>query len=129
MTIEKIGYGAGRDLEEQANVLRLLVGTTADATAAARPTNRCGCLETNLDDISGELVGHTVGTALASRRTRHVHYGNPDEEEPPRDYVKRALSGGTSSGDRSNPVSRDHDAGSPAVPASRRQSYGASRIA
>ncbi len=62
MTIEKIGYGAGqKDLEEQANVLRLLVGTTADATAAgAAPDEQVWVLETNLDDISGELVGHTV---------------------------------------------------------------------
>lgn len=58
MAIEQIGYGAGqRDLEEQPNLLRLLVGQTSDAAAA----ERVWVLETNLDDVSGEIVGHTAG--------------------------------------------------------------------
>jgi uncharacterized protein (TIGR00299 family) protein len=57
MTIERIGYGAGqKDLEEQANLLRLLVGQADDA----RSDEQLWVLETNLDDISGELVGHTA---------------------------------------------------------------------
>jgi uncharacterized protein (TIGR00299 family) protein len=57
MTIERIGYGAGqRDLEEQANVLRLLVGETNDAPGE----ERLWMVETNLDDISGELIGHAT---------------------------------------------------------------------
>ena len=58
MKIDRIGYGAGQaDLEEQANLLRLLVGETDDA----RSDEQLWVLETNLDDISGELVGHTAG--------------------------------------------------------------------
>jgi len=58
MTVEKIGYGAGqRDLEEQANLLRLLVGEASDASSLAREW----IIETNLDDISGELIGHAIG--------------------------------------------------------------------
>jgi uncharacterized protein (TIGR00299 family) protein len=57
MTIDRIGYGAGqKDLEEQANLLRLLVGQADDA----RSDEQLWVLETNLDDISGELVGHTA---------------------------------------------------------------------
>ena len=57
MTIERIGYGAGsRDLEEQANLLRLLVGEAISTI----PTDHVTVLETNLDDTSGELVGHAI---------------------------------------------------------------------
>jgi uncharacterized protein (TIGR00299 family) protein len=56
MTIEKIGYGAGqRDLPQQANILRLLVGETADV---AQTSDTIWVLETNLDDTSGEVIGH-----------------------------------------------------------------------
>lgn len=58
MTIESIGYSAGQKNFEQPNVLRLLVGkgeaqasTTIDAVVL---------LETNLDDATGEVVGHCV---------------------------------------------------------------------
>jgi uncharacterized protein (TIGR00299 family) protein len=57
MTIERIGYGAGqRDLEQQANLLRLLVGETSDNTAG----EQLWVVETNLDDSSGELVGYCI---------------------------------------------------------------------
>ncbi|NQU20692.1 MAG: nickel pincer cofactor biosynthesis protein LarC [Candidatus Nealsonbacteria bacterium] len=56
MTVEQIGCGAGqRDLDEQPNLLRLLVGRTTSATDA---TDRVCVLETNLDDISGEMIGY-----------------------------------------------------------------------
>jgi len=65
MTIEKIGYGAGqRDLPQQANILRLLVGQNRPAgqTAGADASSDTVCvLETNLDDISGEVIGHCIG--------------------------------------------------------------------
>jgi uncharacterized protein (TIGR00299 family) protein len=57
MTIERVGYGAGqKDLDEQANLLRLLVGETA----AHQADERLWMVETNLDDISGELIAHTM---------------------------------------------------------------------
>jgi uncharacterized protein (TIGR00299 family) protein len=57
MTIERIGYGAGqKDLDEQANLLRLFVGTSSDGPA----DEVLWVLETNLDDVSGELVGHAI---------------------------------------------------------------------
>jgi uncharacterized protein (TIGR00299 family) protein len=56
MKISRIGYGAGtRELPEQANVLRLMVGTVADEAATIE---QIWVVETNLDDVSGELVGY-----------------------------------------------------------------------
>ncbi|MEE2642809.1 MAG: nickel pincer cofactor biosynthesis protein LarC [Planctomycetota bacterium] len=54
MSVETVGVGAGtRDLEEQANVLRILVGAQDTAWAS----DRVVLLETNLDDVSPELIG------------------------------------------------------------------------
>ena len=59
MTIQHIGYGAGqRDLPQQANILRLLVGETA---ATANANDSVYVLETNLDDVTGEVIGHCIG--------------------------------------------------------------------
>jgi uncharacterized protein (TIGR00299 family) protein len=55
LVIERIGYGAGdNDFDEQANVLRLIVGT-ADGGMA---TDQVAILETNLDDVTAEVVGY-----------------------------------------------------------------------
>lgn len=60
MNISNIGYGAGdRDLESQANLMRLIVGDTEQTGA-----EQIWVLETNLDDISGELVGHATALLL-----------------------------------------------------------------
>lgn len=57
MTIEAIGLGAGtRDLPGQANILRLFVGEMALPPAS----DRVWVLETNLDDLPGEIVGYTT---------------------------------------------------------------------
>jgi uncharacterized protein (TIGR00299 family) protein len=70
MTIDKIGYGAGqRDLPQQANILRLLVGeATAQCEAAATGESQdtVWVLETNLDDISGEMIGHCIARLWAA---------------------------------------------------------------
>ena len=56
MKIERIGYGAGqKDFAERPNILRLMLGETVEAAADA---DQVCVLETNLDDISGELVGY-----------------------------------------------------------------------
>jgi uncharacterized protein (TIGR00299 family) protein len=57
MTIHSIGLGAGdRDLKEQPNVLRLIVGEAAGGSVS----DQVWVLETNLDDVSGEIIGHTT---------------------------------------------------------------------
>jgi uncharacterized protein (TIGR00299 family) protein len=57
MTVERIGHGAGtKDFPTQPNVLRLLVGTTANPAEA----DTVWVLETNLDDVPGEIIGYTT---------------------------------------------------------------------
>jgi len=55
MIIDRIGYGAGqRELDEQPNVLRLLVGMAPDAAGG----EQVWVVETNLDDLTGEMVAY-----------------------------------------------------------------------
>ncbi len=62
MCIQNIGYGAGqRDLDEQPNLVRLILG---QAAAEQPPAEEVWILETNLDDITGELVGYCTGRLL-----------------------------------------------------------------
>ncbi len=57
MRISRIGYGAGqRELDEQPNLLRLFLGETLDQ----RSEEQVWIVETNLDDISGELIGYAT---------------------------------------------------------------------
>ena len=82
LVVEKTGFGLGtRDNQTRPNVLRAVLGkhSTLNPTArrseakAAQPstaldweTDRVAVLETNLDDVSGEILGHFVETALAA---------------------------------------------------------------
>jgi pyridinium-3,5-bisthiocarboxylic acid mononucleotide nickel chelatase len=62
MRMEAVGYGAGtRDLEEQPNLLRLVVGEAEEsAPAAAWQEDTIWVLETNLDDVPGEWIAYCV---------------------------------------------------------------------
>ncbi len=63
MTIERIGYGAGRrELMEQPNLLRLFVGKAANR--GERDT--VWMLETNLDDLPAEWIGYCCERLLAA---------------------------------------------------------------
>jgi uncharacterized protein (TIGR00299 family) protein len=63
MKIERIGYGAGqRDLAEQANLLRVLIGEAESASLVEQLV----VLETNLDDATGEQVGYALEQLLAA---------------------------------------------------------------
>ena len=63
MTIRSIGCGAGtREGARLPNLLRVLVGETAGP--AAGETDEIAVLETNLDDLSAEIVGHCMGRLL-----------------------------------------------------------------
>lgn len=56
MTIDGVGYGAGTmTFGERANLLRIFVGTEITDSSLQYVT----LLETNLDDVSGEVIGHT----------------------------------------------------------------------
>lgn len=56
MTVERIGHGLGtRDFPDWPNVLRVYVGS---APSPAGETDRVVLLETNLDDVPGEIIGY-----------------------------------------------------------------------
>ena len=66
MTIERIGYGAGqKDFAERANILRLLVGEAVESPAAG--DEQVCVLETNLDDVSGEVIGYCIARLWDAR--------------------------------------------------------------
>jgi uncharacterized protein (TIGR00299 family) protein len=74
MTVDRIGYGAGQKDFPQANILRLLVGEVASATGSASgsaqshppQTESIVVLETNLDNTTGETIGHAVDRLWAA---------------------------------------------------------------
>lgn len=69
MTVHGIGYGAGtKDFKEQPNIVRLILGETNERLLA----DQIIVLETNLDDISGEMIGHCA-TLLAEAGALDVY--------------------------------------------------------
>jgi uncharacterized protein (TIGR00299 family) protein len=68
MAIERIGYGAGdRDPKDTPNVLRVLQGTRAAASATdARPGDRVVKLECEIDDMNPQLFGPLMDALLAA---------------------------------------------------------------
>jgi uncharacterized protein (TIGR00299 family) protein len=66
MTVHQVGVGAGqRELLEQPNVLRVLVGETADR-ANPDEADEVWMLETNLDDVPAEVVGYCFEPLFAA---------------------------------------------------------------
>ena len=68
VTPDRIGYGLGtRDMNTRPNVLRAVLGQ-AEAVTEAKPLDwerdTVTVIETNLDDINAEHLGHFIETAL-----------------------------------------------------------------
>lgn len=55
MDITSIGYGAGQSDFQHPNILRLLIGETSQSTTQS---DTIVLLETNLDDLTGEMLGY-----------------------------------------------------------------------
>jgi uncharacterized protein (TIGR00299 family) protein len=78
LVAEKIGFGLGmRDNKTRPNVLRAVLGKTPKETTNIQhrtsnierhdwETDTVAVLETNLDDVSGEILGHFIELALAA---------------------------------------------------------------
>ncbi len=68
LVAEKIGFGLGtRDNKTRPNVLRAVLGSSAQSSAANDwQTDTIAVLETNLDDINAEILGHFSEQALAA---------------------------------------------------------------
>ncbi|MDC0169829.1 nickel pincer cofactor biosynthesis protein LarC [Candidatus Nitrosopelagicus sp.] len=57
MTIDSVGYGSGtKDFDEFANVLKLIKGNSNEILGK----DTVQILETNLDDVSGEVIANTI---------------------------------------------------------------------
>ena len=66
MTLERVGYGAGTaDFVTRANVVRVMLGTRS-APAEIEMTGEVVLLETNLDDMSPELVPDAAERCFAA---------------------------------------------------------------
>jgi uncharacterized protein (TIGR00299 family) protein len=64
MAIESIGHGAGsRDSKTLPNVVRLIIGESTAACGAE--SDYVTLLETNCDDITGEVAGHIMESLMA----------------------------------------------------------------
>jgi uncharacterized protein (TIGR00299 family) protein len=67
MTIRSTGFGAGtRDGRTRPNVLRLIVGDAIDGSPASRDVDEIVILETNLDDATGQQIGHAFDALFAA---------------------------------------------------------------
>lgn len=72
LVAEKIGYGLGtRENQTRPNVLRAILGEAQSsqlngASSLDWETDTVAVLETNLDDINSEILGHFVETSLAA---------------------------------------------------------------
>lgn len=66
MTVSAVGYGAGgRDDPGRANVVQALLGAAPDPGTPGEVTPMT-LLETTVDDVSGEVLGHVLDRALAA---------------------------------------------------------------
>jgi uncharacterized protein (TIGR00299 family) protein len=62
MTPLKIGYGAGnKDFAEMPNILRIIIGKPLENWLLR---DKIAVLETNLDDVTGEIIGHSFDRLL-----------------------------------------------------------------
>jgi len=65
MTVEDVGYGAGtRDLLGRPNVVQVVVGESTVASRVSSPGQPVRLLETNVDDVTGEVLAHTVSALM-----------------------------------------------------------------
>lgn len=65
MTVERVGYGAGKkDLKERANIVRAVLGSAG--TPGEAEGERLYILETNIDDMSPQLSGYLMEKLIGS---------------------------------------------------------------
>ena len=66
MSVTSIGYGAGTaDLEGQPNVVRIMIGDSAEKVAAGFD-DEISVIEANLDDMNPQIYGHFLERALTA---------------------------------------------------------------
>ncbi|HPC99794.1 MAG TPA: nickel pincer cofactor biosynthesis protein LarC [Acetivibrio sp.] len=63
MTVDKVGYGAGKRETGRLNALRCVLGTTSDEGIK---DNEIAVLETNIDDMNPEVLGYVMDLLFES---------------------------------------------------------------
>lgn len=68
MTVRSVGYGAGtRDLPDRPNVVQVVVGDRSESTTAGGEGGQpVRVLEANVDDVTPEVLAHTVASLIAA---------------------------------------------------------------
>jgi pyridinium-3,5-bisthiocarboxylic acid mononucleotide nickel chelatase len=67
LTPTRIGFGLGsRDHPSRPNVLRVILGESSAATDHDWETDTIAVIETNLDDVNPEILGHFMETAMSA---------------------------------------------------------------
>lgn len=67
MTVERVGYGAGTaDPAGRPNVVQVIIGTLVEPTATPAPGRDAVLVEVNVDDVTGEVLAHTITALLAA---------------------------------------------------------------
>lgn len=65
--VATVGYGAGTaDIPGRANVVKVVIGTKHDTSAIPTVGERVRLFEANVDDVTGEVIAHTISTLLAA---------------------------------------------------------------
>ena len=67
MDVDAVGYGAGTaDPPGRPNVVQVLVGTASAPSATPSPGRAAVELAANVDDVTGEVLAHTIAALVAA---------------------------------------------------------------
>ncbi|HRE03907.1 MAG TPA: LarC family nickel insertion protein, partial [Ilumatobacteraceae bacterium] len=67
MTVTNTGFGAGtKDVDGRPNVVQVVIGEATVQSAAASAGQPVRLLEVNVDDVTGEVVAHTIAAVLGA---------------------------------------------------------------
>ncbi len=67
LNVSSVGYGAGTaDIEGRPNVVQVVVGSEPVGGPVPAPGQPATQLEVNVDDVSGEVIAHTITALLAA---------------------------------------------------------------
>lgn len=67
MTVTSVGYGAGRaDTPGRPNVVQVVLGEVTAPATTPQPGRPAIQLEVNVDDVSGEVIAHTIAALIAA---------------------------------------------------------------
>jgi pyridinium-3,5-bisthiocarboxylic acid mononucleotide nickel chelatase len=66
-SVTSVGYGAGTaDIAGRPNVVQVVIGEAAAANTTPQPGQPVQLLETNVDDVTGEVIAHTIAALIAA---------------------------------------------------------------